>query len=122
MKWLILIPVFFLFTYGGCKKEVEKNKIRGKLVHQSCASAVVQILDSAFFKLGQAQWQQSPGKPTYEHVFAVGNLCSFPGGITEGSEFTFEIMSKDPSNDNCAVCMLWDNPPSTTQLIKVHKK
>jgi hypothetical protein len=81
----------------------------------------VQVLDSAYVYLGQDEWQQSPSKPVYEHVFAVSNTCSFPLGITSETEFTFKVVSSDPSTQDCLVCMLWDNPPAKKQMIKVQQ-
>jgi hypothetical protein len=79
MKSVILILIAFIFSFGSCEKETElsSNVIKGKVVHRSCASVVVQVLDEKHQSIGQSEWQQSASKPTYRHVFSVGNKCAF---------------------------------------------
>jgi hypothetical protein len=117
MKYSLIILAGILASWSSCEKTVEKDgTIRGKLVHRSCASIVVQVLDPEYYGIGQNEWKQSPQKPTYEHVFNVENTCSFPQ-MNVGDEFTFKLT--DQVDNNCAVCMMWDNPPAKKNRIEV---
>lgn len=118
MKSLLIITAAVNFLLYTCDKKRETSRIRGKLVHISCASAVIQVLDSAYYHLGQDRWQQATSKPVYEHVFAVENLCGFRNKpVKEGEEFYFRLTETE--DKDCVVCMLWDNPPSVKRKIVV---
>ena len=128
MKSLIIILTSCMLMSASCEKNNEavikgnnEGVIKGKLVYRSCASTVVQVSDTAFYSIAQNEWKQSPTRPTYEHVFAVSNPCSFPN-YTEGQEFTFQIVSNDPKNADCVVCMMFDNPPTKKNMIRVLNK
>ena len=123
MKSVILILIAFIFSFGSCEKETElsSNVIKGKVVHRSCASVVVQVLDEKHQSIGQSEWQQSASKPTYRHVFSVGNKCAFPN-LAEGAEFYFKVISEDPTNRDCVTCALFDNPPTKVHLVQVVNK
>ncbi len=121
MRIALITIIAINCMFFSCEKKAYGPKVKAKLVHESCASAVVQVLDPAHYNLGQSSWQQSPTTPTYSHVFAVENTCSFQAnGISEGDEFYFQLT--DEEEKDCAVCALWDNPPSTTQKIVVVSK
>jgi hypothetical protein len=107
-----------LLSFLSCRKSNEEAAIKGKLVHRTCASIVVQVLDSPYYSLGQNSWQQSSSKPVYQHVFVVANSCSFPV-MDVGTEFTFKLLKEDPLMSHCYVCAMYDNPPKTAQIIKV---
>jgi hypothetical protein len=116
-KVIILLCVTLILL--SCKKEGEQPIIKGKLVYRSCATIVVQILDSNYYSAAQDTWKESTSKQEYQHVFAVSNQCSFPNSIAIGQEFKFQIVSEDPKNKDCVLCALWDNPPQKSHLIKV---
>ena len=118
MKHLILIFAASL-VLSACEKTNDQPLIKGKLVHRSCASVVVQVLDSTKYFIAQNTWQQDSSKPVYEHVFAVSNQCSFPGSVTVGQEFNFKVVDEDPMQKECVLCALFDNPPKKTNMIKV---
>jgi len=113
--------VVLLLGFLAFKKTNNDAIIKGKLVHRSCASIVVQVLDANFYSLGQSSWQQSPSKPVYQHVFKVDDNCSFPL-MEEGQEFTFKVLNNNTDRGNCYVCALFDNPPAKTQHIAVINK
>jgi hypothetical protein len=93
------------------------NRIKAKLIRVTCASKVIQILDSRYYYLGET-WSDTQTPPvTYEHVAKVSNLCEFPESIAVGSEFFFKI-DTNPQN-NCAVCALWDAPPTKEVAVTV---
>lgn len=118
MRYSLILLAFILGSWSGCEKEEtqEKGIILGKLVHKSCASVVVQVLDTDYYSIAQNEWKQSADKPTYEHVFAVENICSFPQ-MAIGEVFIFKLTDK--GDNNCAVCALFDNPPAKTNKIEV---
>ena len=118
MKYFIVLFAT-LALLSSCKKGNEHPAVKGKLVYRSCATIVVQVLDSNHHYLAQESWQQESSKPVFKHVFAVANQCSFPGSIGIGQEFTFRVVNSDPKNKDCVLCALFDNPPQKAHLIKV---
>lgn len=106
---------------------VATKEIKGKLIRRSCASIVVQVLDAGT-DLGENGWSKDGadvnGKMArtnvYDHVFAVKNVCDFPASIKEGDEITFILISdKDIVHKDCAICMMYDNPPAANYAIRV---
>lgn len=93
------------------------NRIKAKLIRVTCASKVFQILDPAHYDMGETWTDTGTPPTTYEHIAKVGNPCDFPETIAVGSEFYFKV-NNNPGTD-CAVCMLWDAPPTTTINITV---
>jgi hypothetical protein len=119
-KWkgIIICLVAINFVFFRCERDATTPTIKGKLVYRSCASAVVQIRDSAYFNFGQASWQMSPSSPVYNNVFKVGNHCKFGSfNIVDGQEFYFKPINQ--TDRDCVICMLWDNPPTTALNIEV---
>ncbi len=120
MKGMLIAVIALNFMFFSCEKQTDGPRIKGKLVHSSCASKVVQILDANYYSLGQQNWQQSANTPVFNNVFAVDNLCTFnTTGIKEGDEFYFELTTV--SNNGCAICAMLDNPPTVKQKIEVIK-
>jgi hypothetical protein len=125
MKTVILFMASLLLA-AGCTKDAKtktsprgnSDVVQGKVVYRSCATIVVQVLDSAHFGLGQLSWQKSTGDPIYSHVFVVENHCAFPGNINVGDHFTFTVKPSVQDPD-CFVCALWDNPPSKKHSVVV---
>lgn len=121
MKHLSYLVVLSLFFSVACTKTAEKaaTRIRGKFVYSSCATQVVQVLDSNYFNLG-IQWQKSSTDPVYDNVFTVENGCDFlTAGLKTGDEFYFELVTN--ATAGCGICALWDNPPTKKQMIKILK-
>lgn len=118
MKTLLAIFLFAIVS-KTCQKSQSAAMIRGKVVHRSCATIAVQLLDEMHYELGQEKWQQADGTPSLEHVFAVANICSFPAQVKAGQEVSFVILEKDTTMDECMTCELWDNPPTQKQIVKV---
>lgn len=121
MRNIFLMVISICFMFFSCEKKGYGPTIKAKLVHSSCASDVVQILDASQHHLGQSSWQQSAATPTYNYVFAVSNTCYFKKqGLAIGDEFSFRLTSD--ADRGCAVCALWDNPPTVSQKIVVTSK
>jgi len=115
MKYLFIIIAFIAAGYSTCHKTASNKPIRGKLVFRSCASTVIQVLDSAYYQITQSTWQQSPGTPVYKNVFVAANPCLL-SSVAVGSELNF-VMAEKKKND-CIVCAMYDNPPAIKHLIK----
>ncbi len=116
-KLILLLSVVFILLAG--KKSSEQTIVKGKLVYRSCATIVVQVLDSSYYSITQNTWKDPTSKKDYEHVFAVSNQCSFPDLITVGQECMFQIIIEDPKSKDCMLCAMYDSPPQKSQLIKV---
>ncbi|MDB5228182.1 MAG: hypothetical protein JWN78_2375 [Bacteroidota bacterium] len=91
-------------------------KIKGKVIRITCASTAIQILDAASFSLGDT-WVK--GSDTIEHAAYVINKCEFPDNLTAGNEFYFRVITAAQARNDCAVCMLYDFPPSKGIYLKV---
>lgn len=121
---IILAMLCLGLNYQTCQQAQVKREegISGKVIHRSCATIAIQVLDEKHYRLGQPTWQQAPGQTTYNYVFAVANQCSFPYELKVGEKFSFKILPADKAADDCILCELWDNPPAKKQLIQVSTK
>jgi hypothetical protein len=118
MKALIIVVIAFQCMFFSCEKKGHGPTVRGKLVYRSCATAVVQVLDSTSSPITVTNWQMSPSSPTYNNVFRVENHCTFgKENISVGQEFDFQLTNTGDAS--CIVCMLWDNPPTVSHKIVV---
>lgn len=114
------ILIFTALTLAlACAKTNNQPVIKGKVVHRSCATVAVAVLDANYYSLGQANWLDQASKQTYHYVFTVANDCTFPAVIAEGQEFYFKVVKDDAEGTKCVECALYDYPPEKTQLIKV---
>jgi hypothetical protein len=121
MKALLILLIAMNCMFFSCEKSGYGPKIKGKVVYTSCATVVIQVLDPLHYQLGQATWQQTSSSPVYNNVFAVENLCLYRAGnnIKVGDEVYFQLTNAGDAD--CAVCMLWDNPPAVKQRIFIVK-
>ena len=94
------------------------ERIKAKVIRITCATTVIQILDSAQYNLGET-WTMQGTANTYEHVAVVSNKCEFPNGLYEGDEFLFKVINESNAGNDCAVCMMYDYPPSKGIFLKV---
>ncbi len=121
MRNALLLVISICFMFFSCEKKGYGPTIKGKVVHSSCAIDVVQILDATQHHLGQNSWQHSATTPVYNNVFVVTNTCNFKKqGLKVGDEFSFRLTTDD--DNGCAICALWDNPPTVSQKIVVTSK
>ena len=101
---------------------VEQKPLKGKIVYTSCATVVVQIIDSSHKDLGQGKWRRTPIDKEYENVFVVNNRCSFlESKIQRDEEFAFVLIG-DASKNECNRCMFYDNLPNVGLSIEPIKK
>lgn len=91
-------------------------KIKAKVIRITCASTAIQILDASSYSLGDT-WVN--GNDTVEHAAYVINKCEFPDNLTVGSEFYFRVITASQARNDCAVCMMYDFPPSKGIYLKV---
>ncbi|WP_207491431.1 hypothetical protein [Aridibaculum aurantiacum] len=121
MKILFSVLLFSI-SYKSCDQlKTSPAIVNGTIIHRSCATIAVQVLDETHYNLGQASWQQGSGQPVFEHVFSVANQCSFPAEAKVGEKIKFAVLASDSTAADCMLCELWDNPPKKKQLIKVIK-
>jgi len=126
MKNLILI--LFSVTLFSCSKlpasgsgnnnSNNTEKIKAKVVRITCASTTIEILDAAHYNLG-VSWTMEGTSNTYEHVAVVANKCEFPSNLKEGDTFYFQVINESDASNDCAVCMMYDFPPSKSLFLKV---
>ncbi len=118
---LIAFLSFFLLCLN--QEQPLKKLIRGKLVYNTCATAIIQIKDPSYFHLGQKIWQKTPSDVEYEHVFTVKNRCQLvSANIQTNEEFLFEVAKEDIEETNCAKCILYDYPPDSILTIGSTRK
>jgi hypothetical protein len=96
------------------------QRIKAKVIRITCASTVIQVLDSAYYNLGET-WTSTMQGPsnTFEHVAVVYNKCELPETLKEGDEFHFRIINEsDASSKACVSCLMDDFPPSKGIYLK----
>lgn len=94
------------------------QRIKAKVIRITCATTVIQILDQTFYNLGET-WTMEGTANTYEHAALVSNKCEFPDNLSEGDEFYFKVINESDAHNDCAVCMMYDYPPSKGIFLKV---
>lgn len=115
---LIIITLFSNFNCGKEDQVSSPTCIKAKLVSSSCASKVVQILDTAYFPLAQATWVPLNSNLQIENVFTVANHCQFNNAnqLHVGDTFYFKIETL-PLDSSCVICMMYDAPPQKSLAI-----
>jgi hypothetical protein len=88
MKYLV---AFFVLLNISCNKSNDtiQNCFKGKLVLKGiCMNYVIQITEGNIDKsLYESSWQNPESKITYQNVFRLESICTFPSTIKEGDEF-----------------------------------
>ena len=122
MKYLL---AFFVLLNISCNKSNDtiQNCFKGKLVLKGlCMNYVIQIIEGDVDKaLYESSWQNPSTKTTYQNVFGLGSICTFPSTINEGDEFYFTI-PKNPIPQTCAQCMAYSPTPSKKISIEICNK
>ena len=93
-------------------------KIKAKVIRITCASTVIQILDSSSYSLG-VTWPVNGTSDTILNAAYVANKCEFSDNITAGNEFYFKQIPESHTRHDCMVCTLYDFPPSKGINLKV---
>jgi len=122
MKYLL---AFFVLLNISCNKSNDtiQNCFKGKLVLKGlCMNYVIQIIEGDVDKaLYESSWQNPSTKTTYQNVFGLGSICTFPSTINEGDEFYFTI-PKNPIPQTCAQCMAYSPTPNKMIYIEICNK
>ena len=122
MKYLL---AFFVLLNISCNKlnDTIQNCFKGKLVLKGlCMNYVIQIIEGDVDKaLYESSWQNPSTKTTYQNVFGLGSICTFPSTINEGDEFYFSI-PKSSIVQTCAQCMAYSPTPSKKISIEICNK
>jgi hypothetical protein len=83
---------------------------------------VIQITEGDVDKaLYESSWQNPLTNTTYQNVFRLESICSFPSTIKEGDEFYFTI-PKNPIPQTCAQCMAYSPTPNKMIYIEICNK
>ena len=122
MKYLL---AFFVLLNISCNKSNDtiQNCFKGKLVLKGlCMNYVIQIIEGDVDKaLYESSWQNPSTKTTYQNIFGLGSICTFPSTINEGDEFYFSI-PKSSIVQTCAQCMAYSPTPSKKISIEICNK
>ena len=108
MKLLFILMALPVLA-STCKKDKEKDGLlKGKIVRQTCASMVVQVLNND--AIGEDGWKDMMNNNAqYDNVFSVANVCKLPEGVKTGAAITFKTAT--PVNSGCIFCMMYDAAP-----------
>lgn len=124
MKIYSLLPFVFILAIATnkCKKKSEDQVYKGRLeIKAICMNYTIKLLEGSLDTTQLvAEWKDETTGKTYNNVFALKSVCSFPSTILEGDEFYFTI-DPDPVR-NCAVCMAYYPKPPKSVAIKVVNK
>ena len=112
IKYLV---AFFILLNISCNKSNNTSVacFKGKLVLKGlCMNYVIQITEGDVDKaLYESSWQNPSTNTTYQNVFRLESICTFPSTIKEGDEFYFTI-PKNPIPQTCAQCMAYSPTPN----------
>ena len=122
MYSLIPLVFFVAIATNKCKNKNKDNVYKGRLeIKAICMNYTIKLLEGNLdTSQVVAAWKDETTGKTYNNVFALGSVCSFPSTIKEGDEFYFTI-DPDPVR-NCAVCMAYYPKPLKSVAIKVVNK
>lgn len=105
-----------------CKKSAgNSNCYKGRLeVKGLCGNYTIALLEGKMDTARmEAKWKDDVTGKTYNNVFALGSVCSFPDSLKAGDEFYFTLTE---TQEQCAVCMAYYPRPQKSLLIKVLNK
>jgi len=126
-KWFLgLALIATSLQFQSCESSTDQtadNCIRVKIIDFICAEAVFQILDPAYYHLGELQWAH--GETYYDHVFHSFLGCAdleYLGKLERpaiiGTELDIQLIEKQ-EDMSCAVCKATlGNSPKTKRVIK----
>ena len=130
MKWIVtgilVSSSFYMVT--GCEKSAtaaekaglsQGDCLKGILVKKGiCGQRVVKINSETKVGISYATaWKDESTGKTYENVFTVENVCSFPSAINEGGEFNFKLITA--KDGDCIQCQAFTPVPKEKNNITV---
>lgn len=114
--------IFFIIITIACNKSDNTSVkcFKGKLVLKGiCMNYVIQITEGDIDKaLYESSWQNPITNTTYQNVFGLASICTFPSTIKEGDEFYFSI-PKRSIVQTCAQCLAYSPTPSKKINIEI---
>ncbi len=115
-----VVAIFILLISSCNKPNLSPACFKGKLVAKGvCMNYVIQITEGDVDKaLYESSWQNPLTNTTYQNVFGLGSICTFPSTIKEGDEFYFSI-PKNPIVQNCPQCKAFSPIPSKKISIEI---
>lgn len=115
-----LVALFILLISSCNKPNLSPACFKGKLVSKgACMNYVIQITEGDVDKaLYEPSWQNPLTNTTYQNVFGLESICTFPSTIKEGDEFYFSI-PKNPIVQNCPQCKAFSPIPSKKISIEI---
>ena len=132
MRSISLILIIIFLAFSSCEKKsiyIEKSTdlkcsdypYIGKLVLKGlCLNYTIEFLNPKDdnLELIETSWtdDEFSGK-SYNNVFRLGSICSFPSNIKEGDKFSFNIIST--YQESCIVCKAYSPTPKKTIYIEV---
>jgi|APGre2960657404_1045060.scaffolds.fasta_scaffold13686_3 hypothetical protein len=124
-KMIKYLVGFFILLNISCNKSniTSVACFKGKLVLKGiCMNYVIQITEGDVDKaLYESSWQNPSTNTTYQNVFRLESICTFPSTIKEGDEFYFTI-PKNPIPQTCAQCMAYSPTPNKMIYIEICNK
>ena len=116
-----LVAFIFLLNIA-CNKSSNSPTacFKGKLVLKGiCMNYVIQITEgNVDTSLYEISWQNPESGITYQNVFGLESICTFPPIINEGDEFYFTIPKK-PIVQTCLQCKAYSPIPSKLINIEI---
>jgi hypothetical protein len=80
---------------------------------------VIQIIEGDVDKsLYESSWQNPLSNTTYQNVFGLESICTFPSTINEGDEFYFSIPKRSVVQA-CAQCKAYSPIPNKKISIEI---
>lgn len=123
MKFFQAILVLVALLSLNCTKTSDDNNcLKGKLaINGICGNITIQVLSGSIdSNLIVKNWEDPSNSKTYENVFALKSICTFPSNLKEGDEFYFKI-DNNPKGSDCAVCLAYRPTPPKGLMISVCK-
>ncbi len=121
MRMIYRILIFISMLSISCTKSDNNAEcIKGKLVINGiCGNNTIQVISGSIDpNLIVKSWEDPSTSKTYENVFALKSICTFPTSIKEGDEFYFKI-DNNPKGTDCVVCLAFRAVPPKGLMIKV---
>ena len=119
IKYLIIF-IFLLNISCNKSNDTSVTCFKGKLVLKGiCMNYVIQIIEGDVDKsLYESSWQNPLSNTTYQNVFGLESICTFPSTINEGDESYFSI-PKRPVVQACAQCKAYSPIPNKKISIEI---
>lgn len=114
----VSLPMAGLFLlFCACDKKddapVLQKGLRGRVIHSSCATIAIQVLDR---EIGTT-WYNCHDQQTYRHVIGATLNNTSTVQVVPGAVFTFDIVEGMPA----AQCFLGDCVPAESAYVRIRE-